>query len=729
MNELREKIADITGIKKDEEINVHTRIGCAIGSVCAALLPTRDAIRSFGQFNTRIIQNFLLIWLDTNSDELNNDSYCNTRTLRHIVNTVHPFTEVNACIKFISGIKEEKVFMVISGALSQTTMLMIHDIPQVNSIYIFCEDNSEHGLWVYKWSKIKGIFMDTLFLCEELKKATQQCDRNTIPMSFIEINNETSDQNLDKVDQSFVYTQILKEIVSTINFNQKNIEEFITYYRKQIVDNVTEQRYIDAFEREYHNHGPIWWYTSPCFLYSMLNRSLRIMEIDTIIKMSFLIHDLHQHITELHFIQNVGHNDATSFIVYRGQGLSQTDFDQLKKTQGGLLSFNNFLFTSKNRDMSLDFACQTIATPDLVGVLFVITIDPLIVSTPFANIDDISCVQTEEDILFSIHSVFRIGQIKQINDNDNRLWQVDLTLIGENDPQLRTLIKCIRDETFPHRKGWCRWSELLIKHGEFTKAQQVCDTVITQTADIDEKGFLNYQLGLIKFHQGKYVEANSFYNLSLKIREKILPPEHVDIAVCYNEIGLVNEKMGEYLNALSSLEKALEIYEKTLSTNDSLLATCNNNIGRVYCRIGEYSRSILYYEKALEIYENILPTNYANVITAYNNLGWMYEKMGEYKNAISFFERTLAILKKNLRPNHLDMADSYDNIGSVYEKMKEYSIAVSYYETALEIYKENLPSNESDLPVSPLSTGLPYFQRGPSLQQWKDKLEIMKKKL
>ena len=37
-----------------------------------------------------------------------------------------------------------------------------------------------------------------------------------------------------------------------------------------------------------------------------------------------------------------------------------------------------------------------------------------------------------------MHSVFRIGEIKQI-DNNNRLWQVDLTLTSDNDPQLHAL--------------------------------------------------------------------------------------------------------------------------------------------------------------------------------------------------------------------------------------------------------------------------------------------------
>ena len=713
MDRLKKKIPRIVWCKKNEQMSIHSKSAFAIASACTALLPTRSTIRSCGQSNAPIFQNYQLVWLDTSIDELNNRKYRNTVTiLRYIVNNVNTFIEVDECVKFIGSIKEEKIFMIVSGTFVQITMPVVHDMPQIISIYIFCENKLEHELWMSKWPKIKGIFMEISFLCEALKQAAEECDRNTISMSFIETNDTTSDQSLDKLDKSFMCTRILKEIVLTIDFNQQDINEFITYYRKQIVDNVAELRNVEKLEREYHEHEPIWWYTYQCFLYSMLNRALRTMEVETIIKMGFFICKLHQQISQLHSKQNACCYNSTSFIVYRSQGMSQTDFDQLKKCQGGLLSFNNFLFTSKNRQVSLESARQTVSTSNLIGILFVMKIDPSIVSTPFANIRDVSYYPTEEEILFSIHSVFRIGQIKQINNHNTRLWQVELTLTSDDDDsQLHTLTKRILEETLSDRKGWCRLSDLLIKQRQLNKAQQVCNTIITQTADDDEKGFLYYQLGLIKFYQEEYSEANSFYNSSLEIRQKILPYKPVDVAVCYNQIGLVYEKMEEYSKALSSFEKAFEIYETVLPANDSFSSNCTNNIGRIYCQIGEYPESLLYYEKTLEIHQNTLSVNHPEVAITYNSIGSVYKKMGEYAKALTSFENSLAINKKIFPSNHPVTAESYLNIGSVYEKMQQYSIALSYYEKSLEIYEETLPSNHPNLAASHNNIGLIYFQR------------------
>jgi hypothetical protein len=55
--------------------------------------------------NARMVQNFLLLWLDGSIDEKNNDDCRNSITkLRQVVNTVNTFTDADECIDFINGI-------------------------------------------------------------------------------------------------------------------------------------------------------------------------------------------------------------------------------------------------------------------------------------------------------------------------------------------------------------------------------------------------------------------------------------------------------------------------------------------------------------------------------------------------------------------------------------------------------------------------------------------------
>jgi hypothetical protein len=123
------------------------------------------------------------------------------------------------------------------------------------------------------------------------------------------------------------------------------------------------------------------------------------------------------------------------------------------------MSFNNFLSTSKERFISLAFAESIEDDPELVYILFQITIHPLRSSTVFADVRSISKFQKE--ILFSIHSIFRIEHVERINNNDG-LWQVNLILTTDNDPKLNAVTEFIRKETFSTQKGWYRMGHLLI---------------------------------------------------------------------------------------------------------------------------------------------------------------------------------------------------------------------------------------------------------------------------
>jgi hypothetical protein len=114
------------------------------------------------------------------------------------------------------------------------------------------------------------------------------------------------------------------------------------------------------------------------------------MEVDLIIKMGYFVQDLYNHITAVHAEQYRGDDLSGSFTVYCGEGLSHTQFEKLMKTQGGLLALNNFLSTSKNRCVSLNFARRTMVSFDLIGVLFVMKMDRSISVAPFTNVQNIS---------------------------------------------------------------------------------------------------------------------------------------------------------------------------------------------------------------------------------------------------------------------------------------------------------------------------------------------------
>ncbi|CAF0746299.1 unnamed protein product [Adineta steineri] len=695
----------------------------------------------------RMVQNYLLIWVDANIDQADKDCKNTLAQLKSVVNDVNLCTEPDQCIQTLNNVDNEQAFVITSGSLGQHLVPEIHGIPQLDAIYIFCSNKSRHEGWTQNWKKIKGIHTNIKDICKALQLAVKQCDQDTIAVSFLTINEMASTDNLNQLEPTFMYTQLFKEILLDIKYDRKAIKELAACCREAFAGNSVELQIIDKFEHDYDPKNAIWWYTRECFTYKMLNQALRLMDADIIINMGFFLRDVHQQIQQLHE-QQVSSYGRKSFIVYRGQGLMKTDFEKLQKAKGGLMSFNNFLSTSKDEKVSRSFARRVSAEPNKVGILFIMSIDPCLKLTPFASIKEVSYFKAEEEILFSMHTVFRVNAIKQM-ENKIQLYQVELELTSDDDQQLRSLTDRIREET-SGSTGWQKLGKLLLKIGQFNKAEELYNVLLEQTSDEGEKAHYYSQLEHVKRDQGDYEKAIWYYEQAIEIQQKTLPSNDPDLATSYNDIGLVYNNMGQYSKALSYYEKALEIYQKTLPSNHLDLATSYNNIGSVYDHMGENSKALSYYEKALEIKEKSLPSNHPSLATLYNNIGSVYDNMGQYSKALSFYEKTLEIFRKALPSNHPSLATSYNNIGGVYKKMGEYSKALSYHEKDLEISEKNLRSNHPSLATSywcmgslyenmkDYSKALSYYERAldifqsafspthPHIKSVKNSIEIVK---
>ncbi|CAF1497392.1 unnamed protein product [Adineta steineri] len=699
------------------------------------------------RINMQRMQNVLLIWLDNNINESSADCSNTIEQLKCVVNNVNTFIDGDECYKFIQTINNNKVCMIVSGSLGKHIVPHVHHMSQVDTIFIFCNNQESHKQWAKEWSKIKGVFTEITRICEALKQAARQCEQNAISISFV-----ASNKKLDQLDPSFMYTQILKEILLTIDFEDKHFKEFITYCREAFGDDKNELKNINQLEKAYKNNTPIWWYTWDAFLYPMLNQSLRSMNVDIIVRMGFFIKDLHLDIQRLHSEQFDGDQSSTTFTVYRGQGLSKEDFAEMIKTEGGLLSFNSFLSTSKDRDVSLNFTQEAATNPNLVGILFVMSINCAYSTTPFASITDVSYFQTEDEVLFSMHTIFRIEDIKPM-DGNNHLYQVNLRLTNDNDPDLRTLTDRIRQEILPDSTGWDRLGYLLRKMGQSGKAQEVYEVLLQQTTDESGKAHIYQQLGVIKYDQGGYEEALSYYEKSIAFYQKTLSSNHPNLGLYYSNIGAVYDSIGDYPKALSYYDKALAIRQESFPSNHSDLGASYHNIGIVYARTGDYPKALSYFEKAVAIQQESLPFNHPDLACSYANIGSVYDIMGDYPKALSYCEKALVIRQQSLPSNHPDLGASYDSIGNVYSSMGDYLKALSYYEKALAIKQQSLPSNHSDLGGTYDNIGLLYEDMGkyskahsyyeravqnaqqslptnhPNLQKWSKHLENIKKKL
>lgn len=514
--------------------------------------------------------------------------------------------------------------------------------------------------------------------------------QDSISMSFVSA-------NVDELDPCFMYIQILKEILSSFEFEQ------------------------DPTEKDYYLHTALWWYTSSSSLCSTVNRALRMMDVSLMIRLGYFIRDLLKNIDEIYLNKINEWKSLGLFKVYRGQGILLKDFDQLKNSKGGLLAFNNFLSTSRNRSIAIFFADSNEINSESTRVLFEITVDPSISNVSFIDLQSISQYSHEEEILFSMQSIFRIGDIQF--DEDNHLWQVNLKLTSDNDPQLQTLTEFVRNETFPQKKGWYRLGEVLYKLGQFDKAQQVCRVMFEQTNNPCELANIYHLLAMIKDSQEKYKQAIKFYKKSLRINRENLSSTHIDVGASYTSLGLVYSKLGKLRKALRAHERALQI---CTPDSPSKISICCNNIGLVHEERHDYIQAQHSYEQALELQQKHLPEHHPVLGISYGNLGKIQNLIGDHAEALASHEKALHIFQRSLPPNHPYLGITYNNLALVYEKLTDYSQALFYYQKALEI------DQSSSLGTTLTNIGVIYFRMNDhqqALSYYNKALTIFKKTL
>lgn len=274
--------------------------------------------------------NIRLIWLDTNINK-NHADY-----LRNIINDVCIFTDVDQCIDFLTDISREQVFLIISGALCQNIVPLIHNVIQLHTIFLLCQNQTKYEEWAKEWPKVKGAFTKISSICETLKHITLQWDKNDIPA----------------------------HCVST--------KEYMNYYPCVFRKAGWELKNIDELQNKYYNEDPIYWYMYEGFLYSMLNYTLRLMWMNIIFGMDFFIVNPNYYYSQhLYFEQCNADSISQTSTGHSAPCMSKSDFigilfimvvHAMKSTIPSFTSMNTIRHNEDNKEVL--FSTQIVSRID-----------------------------------------------------------------------------------------------------------------------------------------------------------------------------------------------------------------------------------------------------------------------------------------------------------------------------------------------------------------------------
>ncbi|CAF1404965.1 unnamed protein product [Adineta steineri] len=452
------------------------------------------------------------------------------------------------------------------------------------------------------------------------------------------------------------------------SLNEK--QALITLCKQQYKNNPTELKIIEEFNKNYSSAQSIWWYTRQSFIYRLLNKTLRVNNIDLLYLFRFFIRDLEKELEKNKF--------SLPIHVYRAQLMSIEEIEIFKKSIGNFISMNSFLSTSLNQEQARLYFNFVESSDNTQKVLFEIDADPRLNNIkPFANITQHSYFPNEEEILFMIGSIFKINEIK--HDDNNDIWNIRLVLCSNNDHQLQSLSQYMQDELGYGETSLYELGRVLCDMGKFNDSEIYFRLYLKQLMDENENPSSCYfALGKVTYMKGDYESSLMWYNKSLKIFIQTLEEYDPNIGQIHNAIAAVYYAQTDYHRALESYAKALVLFEQAYGKDHVTVAM-----------------SLEFQQNALFIRQKHLPIDHPDLGTSYNNIGIIYECTGQYDLALKYLNLSLEISKKSLPPQHPEIAKTYENISLIYENNGDLQQALSYTEKAAAIYHHSLPPTHS----------------------------------
>ncbi len=515
------------------------------------------------------------------------------------------------------------------------------------------------------------------------KKRNQNERKESLAFSIFNANAAIHEQSTSGLNGQFLYSQLLIDCLIRMKPTTTDKNELVSLCKVQYKRNKSELKNIHEFEQEYSADSALKWYTRPSFLYQILNKALRIQNIDLLFLFRFFIRDLG--------LQLEQHQCILPVRIYRGQMMSNDELKSLRDAVGQFVSVNSFFSTTINRDVALFFLGDSKAPNGVQRILFEIDADPRLDGIkPFANISSVSYCPGEEEVLIMIGSVFRLIDIHY---GDNQIWTVRMQLCSDNDHDLKPISEHMKKEFFgAEDTSMGQFGNVLRCMGKFDDAEKYYLRLLKELPhDHQDIAGCYWGLGIVAFSKGQYDQSLEWHRKALEIFQRTLQSNHRHIADIRNCIGSAYESKGKFRHALESYNEALVIYQQTLGEDHHDVAMCFGNMGNSYQEEKKYSKALDCHRKALAIWQKSLPANHHRLGSTHNNIANVYYSLGQYDLALQHYDQSLKIKARSLPRQHPSVANTLKNIGDVYENMGQFQHAFMYLKQAAEIYDHILP--------------------------------------
>ncbi|CAF3276257.1 unnamed protein product [Rotaria sp. Silwood2] len=541
-----------------------------------------------------------------------------------------------------------------------------------------------------------GVLKNLHTLTEELIINMRELERSVNNVAVHLKNYPDSTYSLDDVRR--VFRALPKEEKSQLKIRQewdmKNLysEVFKIAYTRNRLQTAVQQAELKPMKKG--NEKPnfanaIWWYScNEASIYHQINNVLKLENFELLMAYRYYVSDLCKMI-EYMYKQEQSQTNKTN-VYYLAASIGFDALKQMKKSldekkKGQVISIGGFISTTTNLDIAKQYARTQFLPEGNVRVLFKISVVPDKPCAAHAYIGNISFHPEEEEVLFSIGTIFVVDKID------------DAGAFVKDQP-MRTTTKANASAGEENNFNTVHMT-----------ASDIDKTLVDDIrAKVQECSAPQLSVLLARYliELGEYRSARK-YLTSLCSESKLTLKDDPVLASAYNCLGMTYSRQNLHANAIEHYKQALNCQIRLEYSDNNALAEIYNNIGLSYIKLKRMAEAQAIFEEAERIQLREPLTTRAHLASIYANIAYVhYAKRNDYtsvekshtyfEKAIRLYQKTTSKITHDAIEKALTKAECYTNYGHLLSIDKD-SDAQKFYDDALKLYTNILPDDDPKL--------------------------------
>ncbi len=197
-------------------------------------------------------------------------------------------------------------------------------------------------------------------------------------------------------------------------------------------------------------------------------------------------------------------------------------------------------------------------------------------------------------------------------------------------------------------------------------------------------------IGHVYRNLGLYDQGIEQLEQAVGIRERVLGPEHPDVAESLTLLAEVQVQQKRNDVAERNLQRALAIYRSSGAGHEAAVARTSTTLALLKYDAGDIDSAEPLIRKALAIREKLFGQDHPRVAESLNDLALMMHASGRYDEGERLFRRAKGIQERVLGPEHPALATTLQNYAGLLRSTKNYERAATLFEEAIRIKRANL---------------------------------------